>query len=85
MLRRSLRCHRTRIHKNLFVAIIVQITMRILMCVDQYVARKTGGEIAGATSGSSGALYDTVSERGVGVGGGDGGIEEGGGGVVGVR
>ncbi|XP_076461804.1 PDF receptor-like isoform X2 [Babylonia areolata] len=56
---RSLRCHRTRIHKNLFVAIIVQITMRILMVVDQYIARKTGGEVAGASSGSSGALYDT--------------------------
>ncbi|KAL8578662.1 hypothetical protein ACOMHN_007120 [Nucella lapillus] len=56
---RSLRCHRTRIHKNLFVAIMVQIAMRILMCVDQYIARKTGGEVAGASSGSSGALYDT--------------------------
>ena len=58
---RSLRCHRTRIHKNLFVAISVQIAMRILMVADQYIARKTGGEVAGASSGSSGALYDTVS------------------------
>ncbi|PVD30919.1 hypothetical protein C0Q70_10194 [Pomacea canaliculata] len=56
---RSLKCHRTRIHKNLFVAISVQIAMRIFLCVDQYIARKTGGEVAGAASGSSGALYDT--------------------------
>ena len=59
---RSLRCHRTRIHKNLFVAISVQIAMRILLVVDQYIARTTGGEVAGASSGSSGALYDTVSK-----------------------
>ncbi|XP_070211593.1 PDF receptor-like [Littorina saxatilis] len=55
----SLRCHRTRIHKNLFVAIIVQIAMRLMMCLDQYIARKTGGEVAGASSGLSGAIYDT--------------------------
>ncbi|KAH3715038.1 hypothetical protein DPMN_057742 [Dreissena polymorpha] len=56
---RSLRCHRTRIHRNLFVSIIVQVFIRLLAYVDNYIARAQGGEIAGSPSGSSGAIYDT--------------------------
>ncbi|CAG5132161.1 unnamed protein product, partial [Candidula unifasciata] len=55
---RSLRCHRTRIHKNLFVAMIVQIAMRIIMYVDQLVAKETG-QVHGASSGDSNTIYDT--------------------------
>ncbi|XP_059148370.1 PDF receptor-like [Physella acuta] len=55
----TLKCHRTRIHKNLFVAMIVQISMRIILYVDQLVARETGGKIAGAASGDSNTIYDT--------------------------
>ncbi|XP_071108807.1 PDF receptor-like isoform X1 [Haliotis cracherodii] len=56
---RNLKCHRTRIHKNLFVAIIVQISIMLILYIDQYIARTAGGEVAGAASGSSGAIYDT--------------------------
>ncbi|XP_067650189.1 PDF receptor-like isoform X2 [Haliotis asinina] len=56
---RNLKCHRTRIHKNLFVAIIVQISIMLILYIDQYIARTAGGEVAGASSGSSGAIYDT--------------------------
>ncbi|KAH9518352.1 hypothetical protein Btru_016506 [Bulinus truncatus] len=55
----TLKCHRTRIHKNLFVAMIVQISMRIVLYVDQLVAREIGGKIAGAASGDSNTIYDT--------------------------
>ncbi|CAG5124140.1 unnamed protein product, partial [Candidula unifasciata] len=55
---RSLKCHRTRIHKNLFVAMIVQIAMRVVLYVDQLVARETGGELYGAARGESNAIYD---------------------------
>ncbi|KAH3715019.1 hypothetical protein DPMN_057722 [Dreissena polymorpha] len=58
---RSLRCHRTRIHRNLFVSIIVQVFIRLLAYVDQYIARAQSGEIAGSPSGSSGAIYDTYA------------------------
>lgn len=40
---------------------IVQISMRIILYVDQLVARETGGKIAGAASGDSNTIYDTVS------------------------
>ncbi|KAL3831653.1 hypothetical protein ACJMK2_023381 [Sinanodonta woodiana] len=56
---RSLRCHRTRIHRNLFVALIVQISVRLIVYVDQFVARLKGGEVGGAISGGTGAIYDT--------------------------
>ncbi|XP_052809633.1 PDF receptor-like [Mya arenaria] len=56
---RSLRCHRTRIHRNLFLSIIVQVFIRLIVYVDQFVARMQGGEIGGTSSGSSGAIYDT--------------------------
>ncbi|CAL1528814.1 unnamed protein product [Lymnaea stagnalis] len=55
----TLKCHRTRIHKNLFVAMIVQISMRIVLYVDQLVARETGGKVAGVASGDSNTIYDT--------------------------
>ncbi|BFY97277.1 hypothetical protein BsWGS_00317 [Bradybaena similaris] len=55
---RSLKCHRTRIHKNLFVAMIVQIAMRVVLYVDQLVAKETGGELHGAARGESNAIYD---------------------------
>ncbi|BFZ01893.1 hypothetical protein BsWGS_04932 [Bradybaena similaris] len=55
---RSLKCHRTRIHKNLFVAMLVQISMRVVMYADQLVA-KGSGEVHGAASGSSNTIYDT--------------------------
>ncbi|XP_012946848.1 PDF receptor [Aplysia californica] len=56
---RSLKCHRTRIHKNLFVAIIVQISMKIILIVDQTVARENGLKNVGASSGDSNTIYDT--------------------------
>lgn len=58
---RSLRCHRTRIHLHLFVAIIVQTIIRLMLYVDQYVARTRGGEIGGTSMGNSETIFDTVS------------------------
>ncbi|KAJ8313895.1 hypothetical protein KUTeg_008456, partial [Tegillarca granosa] len=56
---RSLRCHRTRIHINLFVAIVVQTIIRLMLYVDQYVARNRGGEIGGTSMGNSETIFDT--------------------------
>ncbi|XP_050418764.1 PDF receptor isoform X2 [Patella vulgata] len=56
---RGLKCNRTRIHKNLFVAIIVQVIIELILYIDQHVARAAGGEGSGAPSGQSGAIYDT--------------------------
>lgn len=36
---RSLKCHRTRIHKNLFCAMIIQVIIRLVLYVDQWVLR----------------------------------------------
>jgi len=35
--------------------------IRLVVYVDQFVARVQGGEIGGTPSGMSGAIYDTVS------------------------
>ena len=37
--------------------------IRLVVYVDQFVARMHGGEIGGTPSGMSGAIYDTVSTR----------------------
>ncbi|XP_052826307.1 PDF receptor isoform X2 [Octopus bimaculoides] len=37
---RSLKCHRTRIHKNLFGAMIIQVVIRLLLYIDQFVSQQ---------------------------------------------
>lgn len=36
---RSLKCHRTRIHKNLFYAMIIQVIIRLILYVDQWISK----------------------------------------------
>lgn len=57
---RSLRCHRTRIHRNLFVSIIAQTIIRLVLYLDQYAARLKGGEVEGAAGSNSQTIFDTV-------------------------
>lgn len=57
---RSLRCHRTRIHRNLFVSIIAQTIIRLVLYLDQYAARLKGGEVGGAAGSNSQTIFDTV-------------------------
>ncbi|XP_071157855.1 PDF receptor-like isoform X2 [Mytilus edulis] len=56
---RSLRCHRTRIHRNLFVSIIAQTIIRLVLYLDQYAARLKGGEVGGAAGSNSQTIFDT--------------------------
>ena len=58
---RSLRCHRTRIHRNLFLAIIIHVIIRLMMHADQMVARSAGGVIGGSTMDSIGTITNTVN------------------------
>ena len=58
---RSLRCDRTRIHRNLFVAIIIHVAILLIVQIDQSVARTTGEELAGVVVKATGTIYDTVS------------------------
>ena len=57
---RSLKCNRTRIHRNLFVAIIIYVIIRLIVNIDQYFAK--GGELVHPSRRDSGAIHDTVSE-----------------------
>lgn len=43
------------------MSIIVQVFIRLVVYVDQFVARVRGGEVGGTPSGMSGAIYDTVN------------------------
>ncbi|XP_013418190.1 PDF receptor [Lingula anatina] len=56
---RSLKCSRTKIHVNLFSAMLIQVLCRLVLYIDQYVARLVAGEIAGAAAGTSGTISDT--------------------------
>ncbi|XP_061180385.1 PDF receptor-like [Saccostrea echinata] len=55
---RALRCHRTRIHRNLLVAIIVQIIIRLVLYIDQYIARERQSDYL-LTTGSYIAIFHT--------------------------
>ena len=41
----------------------MQVFIRLVVYVDQFVARMQGGEIGGTPTGMSGAIYDTVGKR----------------------
>lgn len=56
---RTLRCHRTRIHRNLLLAIIVQVIIRLVLYIDQYIARERQSHYLAAT-GSYIAIFHTV-------------------------
>lgn len=56
---RTLRCHRTRIHRNLLLAIIVQVIIRLVLYIDQYIARERQSQYLAAT-GSYIAIFHTV-------------------------
>ncbi|XP_048754972.2 PDF receptor-like [Ostrea edulis] len=55
---RTLRCHRTRIHRNLLVSIIVQVIIRLILYIDQYIAREKQSDYLAAT-GSYIAIFHT--------------------------
>ena len=57
----TLRCHRTRIHRNLFVAILVHTGIQLSTHIDQFVSRTFGGEVGGVMISSLGTIYNTVS------------------------
>lgn len=63
---RSLRCHRTRIHRNLLLAIIVQVIIRLVLYIDQYIARERQSHYLAAT-GSYIAIFHTVHFFALGV------------------
>ncbi|KAK3741979.1 hypothetical protein RRG08_024725 [Elysia crispata] len=56
---RSLKCHRTLMHKHLFVALSVQVAITLVLYIDQQVGREVGGKVAGTSSGNSNSLFDT--------------------------
>ena len=56
---RTLRCHRTRIHRNLLLAIVVQVIIRLVLYIDQYIARERQSDYLAAT-GSYIAIFHTV-------------------------
>ena len=58
---RSLRCHRTRIHSNLFAAISIHILVALIVDIDELIGKSTGVEIAGITMAHSGMINNTVS------------------------
>lgn len=39
---RSLRNNRTRIHKNLFIAMVIQVLIRLILYIDQAIVREQG-------------------------------------------
>ncbi|RUS82102.1 hypothetical protein EGW08_010147 [Elysia chlorotica] len=55
----SLKCHRTLMHKHLFVALSVQVAITLVLYIDQQVGREVGGKVAGTSSGNSNSLLDT--------------------------
>lgn len=63
---RTLRCHRTRIHRNLLLAIIVQVIIRLVLYIDQYIARERQSHYLAAT-GSYIAIFHTVHFFALGV------------------
>lgn len=58
---RSLKCHRTRIHRNLFSAILLHVVIRLVNHIDHLVARTSGEEVGGAMVMRGGTIYNTVS------------------------
>lgn len=61
VLTRTLRCHRTRIHRNLFVAILIHIAIQLTVHTDQFVARLSGDDVGGTAVSSLGTIHNTVS------------------------
>ncbi|XP_071451372.1 PDF receptor [Hetaerina americana] len=60
---RSLKNNRTRIHKNLFVAMVIQVVIRLTLYIDQAVIRTgAGGEAAEAAAGASTAAVPEDDE-----------------------
>ncbi|KAI0243281.1 PDF receptor [Lamellibrachia satsuma] len=56
---RTLRCHRTRIHRNLFVAILIHIAIQLTVHTDQFVARLSGDDVGGTAVSSLGTIHNT--------------------------
>lgn len=56
---RSLNCHRTKIHRNLFFAILTQVIIRLTLYIDQYMGRALGGVSAGVQIGTTNTIHDT--------------------------
>ena len=58
---RSLKCDRTRIHRNLFLAIIIYVIIQLVVHIDLLVAKTSGSEVGGTIAGEKGTIFNTVS------------------------
>ena len=59
---RALKCDRTRIHRQLFLAIIIHVLVQLIVHTDSFVAKASGSEVGGTTAGEKkGTIYNTVS------------------------
>ena len=60
MLLRGIRCDRVRIHRNLFVAVLVHVTVLLVKNVDQLISLAAAGSASSGTSSQQG--YDSLAE-----------------------
>ncbi len=58
---RSLKCDRTRIHRNLFIAIIIHVLMSLCIHTDEFIAKSQTTSIGGSVVEDKGTLSNTVS------------------------
>ena len=58
---RSLKCDRTRIHRNLFIAIIIHVIVSLCMHIDEFVAKSQGTQIGGSVVDDKVTISNTVS------------------------
>ncbi len=61
---RSLRCDRTRMHLNLFIAISIHAGLLLVVHVDKYIANTLGEAVGGAVVAAHGTIYETVRWQG---------------------
>ena len=57
---RSLKCDRTRIHRNLFIAIIIHVIVSLCMHIDEFVAKSQGTQIGGSVVDDKVTISNTV-------------------------
>nr|AKQ63005.1 orphan G-protein coupled receptor 11 [Platynereis dumerilii] len=57
---RSLKCDRTRIHRNLFLAIMIHVMIQLIVHIDQYIAKNSGNAVGGSiVLDNKGTMYNT--------------------------
>lgn len=60
---RSLKCDRTRIHRNLFIAIIIHVLVSLCMHIDEFIAKSQGTQVGGSVVDDKGTLSNTVRDK----------------------